>query len=374
MALKIGITGVKGIGNTHAKAYADDDLAELVAVCDVVRERADKTAAAYGVKAYYRLRDMLDAHPDLDIVDVSTGGDENGGWHYDPTMEALAASKHVLVEKPISNRIEEAREMVALADQMDCYLGCNLNHYFTEPAARADQLIADGKIGEPVFCLHRMGFPGGELSYKPGGGPNSEGFPYFHVKAFLAHPFAIMRHFCGDITHLQAFMERPGHRRRDTDLMVSVNSIHVRFASGCIGYLFSQRGDATMGLGGWWSLEVGGTKGTFCIENCVEKLTYFPSPGSAGAASPEKLGLGKAPPAEVFNSGVTEFSVTFPRRIHAFLEDVTNGVPKHRLRASGRDALATLEYTFAAIESFESGGALVRPHPLPRRQRRAEEE
>ncbi len=373
MALKIGITGVKGIGNTHADAYAKDDLAELVAVCDVVRERADKTAETYGVKAYYRLCDMLDAHPDLDIVDVSTGGDENGGWHYEPTMEALAAGKHVLVEKPISNRIEEAREMVESADEKDRYLGCNLNHYFTEPAERADRLFAEGKIGEPVFCLHRMGFPGGGFAYKPVGGPNAEGFPYFHVKAFLAHPFGIMRHFCGDITHVQAFMGRPGFRRRETDLLVSVNSIHLRFASGCIGYLFSQRGDATMGLGGWWSLEVGGTKGTFCIENCVEKMTYFPAPGADGSASPENLGLGQAPEPEVFHTGVRDFKTTFPRRIHAFLEDVANAVPKHRLRASGRDALATLEYTFAAIESFESGGALVRPHPLPRRQRRADE-
>ena len=67
----------------------------------------------------------------------------------------------------------------------------------------------------------------------------------------------------------------------------------------------------------------------------------------------------------VKSTGVTDFGTTFPNRIHAFLEDVTNGVPKHKLRASGRDALATLEYTWAAIESYEQGGVLVRPNPLP---------
>jgi hypothetical protein len=132
-----------------------------------------------------------------------------------------------------------------------------------------------------------------------------------------------------------------------------------------VGYLFSQRGDATMGLGGWWSVEVGGSKGTFCIENCVEKVTYYPVPGTEGAAEPENLGLGKSPDPVVHNTGVTDFGSTFPTRIHAYLEDVTNGVPRHKLRASGRDALATLEYTFAAIESHEQGGVLVRPHPLP---------
>ena len=44
---------------------------------------------------------------------------------------ALDKGKHVLVEKPISNDIGQAREMVAKATEEDLYLGCNLNHYFT---------------------------------------------------------------------------------------------------------------------------------------------------------------------------------------------------------------------------------------------------
>ena len=367
MALKVGVVGARGIGSQHANCHKKDELAELVAVCDVVLERAQKLAGELGVPAYASLREMLAAHPEIEIVDVCTGGDENGGWHYEPTMEALAAGKHVLVEKPISNRIEEAREMVAFAAEKDLYLGCNLNHWFTEPAARADALIKENKIGQQLYCLHRMGFPGGEFNYGgPDGGGNLGGFPYAHVKAFLAHPFSIMRHFCGDITHIQAFMDRPATRRAKNDLMVSVNSIHVKFANGCIGYLFSSRGDTTMGLGGWWSVEVGGSRGTFIIENCVEKFTYIPAPGSPDAVEdPGSTGVGKIPQTQVVNTGVTDFGMTFPNRIHAFLEDLTNKVPKHLIRASGRDALATLEYTFAAIESFENGGALVIPHPLP---------
>lgn len=360
MALKVGVVGIKGIGTTHATSYKKNPLANLVAVCDVVKARADKVAGDLGAKSYSTLKEMLAAHPDLDIVDVCTGGFENGGWHFEPAMEALDAGKHVLVEKPISNDIQEARDLVRFAETKDRYLGCNLNHYFTEPAAKAKQLIADGKVGEPVYCLHRMGFCGGEETYAPGGGPNFDGFPYAHTKAFLAHPFSLMRHFCGDITHVQAFMDRPASRRKHNDLMMSIASIHVRFMSGAVGYMFSSRGDVTMGLGGWWSFEMGGTKGSFCIENCVEKLTYYPTPKPG-----QSFGLGQQPTPEVTDTGVKDFGATFPNRIHAFLEDVTNKVSKHKLRASGRDALATLEYTFAAIESCEQGGQLVRPVALP---------
>ena len=364
MALKVGVVGCRGIGTHHAQCHAGDDLAELVAVCDVVKARADELGKKLGVRVYESLDDML-ANEDLDIVDVATGGNENGGWHFEPTMQALEAGKHVLVEKPISNDINEARQMVRLATEKDLYLGCNLNHYFTEPAEVARKYMDEGKIGEQVYCMHRMGFPGGVNTYGPTKSPNADGFPYFHVKAFLAHPFSIMRYFCGDITHIQAFMGRPSMRKSHEELMVSINSIHVRFANDAVGYLFSSRGDTTMGLGGWWHVEVGGTKGTFCIENCVEKCTFYPSPGSEGAAQPEKLGLGQTPGPVVHDTGNTDFGSTFPRRIHAFLEDVTNGVPKHKIRASGRDALATLEYTFAAIDSYEQGGVLLRPAPLP---------
>ncbi len=367
MALKVGIVGMRGIGETHAKAHSKDPLANLVAVCDVVKERADKAAQQFGVKAYYSLAEML-RNEELDIVDVTTGGPENGGWHFEPAMEALAAGKNVLVEKPISNDIADAREMVRFAQEKNVYLGCNLNHWFTEPARLARELMNAGKIGEQIYCLHRMGFIGGEAGYKYSAGGNLD-FPYAHLKAFLAHPFSLMRHFCGDITQIQAFCDRPSYRRKAGDLMVSVDSVHCRFESGAIGYLFSQRGDATMGLGGWWSFELGGTVGTFCIENCVEKLTYFPAP-----KPDEKLGLGEQPAPEVTNTGIKDFGATFPVRIHAFLEDVTNKVPKDKLRASGRDALATLEYTFAVIESYEQGGAVVRPHALPTLKRNPREQ
>ncbi len=355
MALKVGVVGMGGIGNQHSQIHKDETLSDLICVCDVNREKADAAAEKFSVPAYYSVKEMLNAHPELDIVDVTTSGYENGSWHYVPAMEALDAGKHVLVEKPISNEITEARDMVAFAAKKDLYLGCNLNHYFTQPADRAKALINDGKIVEPVYLLQKMGFNGSDYGYAGKGSPRWQK-PYSHTKAFLAHPFSIFRYFGGDITHVQAFMDKPGVRKTADDLMYSINSVHVRFENGCIGYLLSQRGDAMFGLGGWWSFEMAGSKGTFCIENCVEKLTYWEGPKAPGEAPPEPV---------VFNSGVTDFGSTFPNRIHAYLEDVTNGVPKEHLRSNGRDALATLEYTFATIKSFEEGGAVIRPEPLP---------
>ena len=137
-----------GIGNTHAKCYMADPLAKLVAVCDVIKEKADKAALEYGVEAFYSLKQMMDAHPELDLVDVTTSGFDNGSWHYEPVMQALDANFNVFVEKPISNNNDEAREMVITAQKKNLYLGCNLNHGFTAPADKARELVSQGKIGD----------------------------------------------------------------------------------------------------------------------------------------------------------------------------------------------------------------------------------
>jgi predicted dehydrogenase len=356
--LRTGLVGMSGIGNTHARAHLADPLSKLVAVCDVVKEKADQAAKTHGVKAYYSLKDML-KHEELDVVDVTTGGYENGSWHFEPALEALEAGKHVLCEKPLSNDIGEARELVRQAAVRKLYLGCNLNHYFTPTADRAKRYMDEGGVGELIYLLFKVGFNGGEETYGFNKSPRFNQ-PYAHMKAFLTHPLSVMRHFCGDISHVQSFSGKPGYRTNKGDLLVSINSVHVRFANGTVGYLLSHRGEATWGLGGWWSCEVAGSKGTFCIENCIEKLTYWPAikPG-------ERFGLGEGPKPEILDTGIKDFGETFPLRIHAFLEDVTNKVAIEHLRASGRDALATLEVIFAIIESYETGGALVRPHALP---------
>jgi predicted dehydrogenase len=365
MALKVGIVGFRGIANSHMPAYTNNPMAELVAVADSYPGRAKEEADKRGIRAYSSLTEML-ANEELDIVDVATGGLENGSWHFDPAMEAMEAGKHTLVEKPLSSDIFQGRQMVAKATEKNVYLGCNLNHYFTEPAERAKQYQNDGELGELVFCLAKMGFQGGEIAdYKGPGSPKVKDFPYFHLKAFLSHPLSVMRYFCGEVTHVQAFLNRPGFRRTAGDVLLSTNSVHLKFANDCVGYLLSQRADTSYGLGGWWSCEVGGTKGTFCIENCVEQVSYWKAHDKRGPGQPAHHEEGSENAPVVTKSGTQNFDETFTRRINAFLEDITNNVPKPQLRASGRDALAVLEQTFAIIESYESGGALVRPNPLP---------
>ena len=115
MALKVAIVGMGGIGNVHAGCYVKDPLAEIVAVCDIIKERADAAAAKYGCPAFYSVKSMLGSGIKIDCASMCTAGKENGGDHYQATMDLLNGGIPTLGEKPISNEIAKAKKMVALA-------------------------------------------------------------------------------------------------------------------------------------------------------------------------------------------------------------------------------------------------------------------
>ena len=119
MSLRVAIVGMGNIGNTHGGVYQKRSDVEIVAVCDIIRERSDKAAERYGCQGFYSVKEMLASGIKIDAVSMATAGVENGGDHYTPTMELLEAGFPVLGEKPISNDIEKAKEMVALAKEKE---------------------------------------------------------------------------------------------------------------------------------------------------------------------------------------------------------------------------------------------------------------
>lgn len=322
---RVAVIGAGNIGRIHASVYHQDPLARLVAVCDLVKEKADALAAQFGVRPYYSVKDLLQ-NEELDIVSVATAGPENGGHHYEPTMQALAAGVHVLVEKPISNNIREAREMVAFARQRGLYLGVNLNHRFVPHAARARRLIEEGQIGEILFVNMNLWIRN-----------PVESAPYFHLRALHPHSIDVMRYFAGDIRRVQAFFTKASHRQ-----IWSNASINMQFASGALGHL-----TGSYDMSPHHPIErceVGGTRGRFVLENVYERLIFYPHD------SPEAMVMGNS-----ILSGVAGFRETFRNRLHRFLEQVEARVPPDQIEGSGAEGLAAQEVIEAAIRSWETG-------------------
>jgi len=116
-SVKLAIVGVGNMGNLHARDVAALPNVELVAVCDVRRDRAGEVAALYGVRAYDDYRDLL-AGAGAEALLIATP-------HYDHTPISIAALRqglHVLVEKPIAVHARDARSMI------DAYQAARTEH------------------------------------------------------------------------------------------------------------------------------------------------------------------------------------------------------------------------------------------------------
>jgi predicted dehydrogenase len=326
--VRVGVIGMRSIGMTHAQVYKSDPLAKLVAVCDIIKERADETAAKLGVKAYYSISDMF-KNEELDAVSVATGGFENGSAHYEPTMQALEAGLHVLCEKPISNNIVHAREMVKKAKEKKVYFGINLNHRFVPPAEKAKSWIKEGKLGHLLLINMIMWIDN----------PN-ETSPWFHLRALHPHSIDIMRYFCGDVKRVHAFLNHAPGR-----ICWSNAQINMEFANGVVGHLTGSYDAAPRH--NLERCEVMGTEGRFVLDNCFVELTFYPRRS-------DELTVVK----NSIMGGLTGFNDTFRTRIHRWLEQMDAKVLRDQIDASGEDGLAVQEVIEAAIKSFEAGSVV----------------
>ena len=105
--VNLAVVGLGNMGVPHTRDIQTIENTQLVAVCDIKKERADDIAYQYGIKAYYNYHDLL-MDPDIDAIIIATP-------HYDHTPISITALKkgiHVLTEKPIAVHAKDAQKMI----------------------------------------------------------------------------------------------------------------------------------------------------------------------------------------------------------------------------------------------------------------------
>jgi predicted dehydrogenase len=181
---------------------------------------------------------------------MCSAGVENGGDHYVPTMELLEAGIPVLGEKPISNEIQKAIEMVGLAKKKNLRYGINLNHRFTPAALRAKEWVEAGRLGEINIINMTMWI----------NNPN-ESSPWFHMRALHPHSIDVMRYFGGDVAEVQALFKKGKGRQIWSNVQVN-----LLFKNGIIGHLTgSYDAGSSYGLE---TLEVVGSEARVVVRSC----------------------------------------------------------------------------------------------------------
>jgi len=143
--LKIGVLGAGHLGKIHLRLLNQSSKYELVGFYDPSKENAEKVSAEFGYKSFDTISDLITA---VDVVDIVTPTLS----HYHCAVDAIKAGKHIFLEKPISNTVEEAEHIIELAKEYNVKGQVGHVERFN-PAFKA---VKD-KIHNPMFIeTHRL--------------------------------------------------------------------------------------------------------------------------------------------------------------------------------------------------------------------------
>ncbi len=171
--VKVGVIGAGLIADfAHLPGYRANG-AEIVAVADVVESRAKAAQKKFEVKKAFKDYHDLLALPEIQAVSVAVPNH----LHAPIVLDALAAGKDVLVEKPMALNLAEALAMEDAAAKAGRVLMIGFNSRFRQDVVKLRRLIQAGDLGEVYFAstgyLRRRGYPSGWFTVKAesGGGP-----------------------------------------------------------------------------------------------------------------------------------------------------------------------------------------------------------
>ncbi len=142
-----GIIGCGGISGAHCHAVAESDRAEIVAVCDIKRDRAEKRSEEFGGDVYEDYNELL-AREDVDCVSICVPS----GLHAQVGIAAAKAKKHILTEKPLDITLPACDAFIQAAEENGVVLSCVFQNRYKQSTRLIKQLLEEGKLGQLLMA------------------------------------------------------------------------------------------------------------------------------------------------------------------------------------------------------------------------------
>jgi len=211
--LRVGVVGVGHIGSKHARIYSELPAADLVAIYDIDHARSEKIAAEYNAKAVASLNEFAGM---IDAASIATPTSA----HFSIARDLLAQGKHLLVEKPITEKTSDARELAHLAAQNALVLQVGHVERFNPVLSALEQRLTHPRFIE----AHRLS-------------------PYPNRSTEIGVVLDLMIHDLEVILHL---VDSPVENVDAVGVPVlsrgeDIANARLRFANGCIANITSSR-------------------------------------------------------------------------------------------------------------------------------------
>lgn len=211
--LRIGLFGVGHLGKIHLKCILATNCWELVGFFDPNDENADEVVRNFGIRRFFSEEDLLEVVDAVDIVTPTV-------FHFQIAEKALRAGKHVFLEKPVTETVEEGRKLVALAGESNLKVQVGHVERFN-PAFQA----LHNMILQPMFVeSHRLS------AFQPRGTDVSV------ILDLMIHDLDLVLHLVkSPVKHLSASGVAVLSHTPD------IANVRIEFENGCVANLTASR-------------------------------------------------------------------------------------------------------------------------------------
>jgi predicted dehydrogenase len=338
----VAIIGCGQVSDLHAAAYSGRD-ARIVALSDPDRQAAEAKRDRWGIPeatVYADYREALE-RSDVDIAEILVPHD----LHYEIAAAALAAGKHVSLQKPMAVTLDQADALVQSAGTASGLLRVFENFLFYPPVQRAKAIIDSGELGDIHTIVIRTIAGYSDTAWPPpkepwrfdpgrcGGSPMifDDGHHYFAMALYLAGPIA----------RVHTSVRHAGGYWVDIPAMVSwehgngiLGTWIVSYSPGL--YIHTQQYSAND------SIEITGSNGVLWVTRGHGHLTDLPA-----------VIVAKGRTMDYHDDLAAEWTVSFQRASQHFLDAIDASGPAV---LSAADAREVLRVAVAAGRSIETGG------------------
>lgn len=323
-AMRVGVVGVGGMGNVHARKYALMPDVELHAY-DRNPDRLDVYCAQFGARPAQSLNELVAT---VDAVDVCTPTDA----HRDVAMEAIEGGKAVLVEKPMARTVEECASLIEAASQAGVALMPGQVVRFFPEFEAAHTAVREGRVGTPAAVRTRRG------GKAPKG---SDMWFQDHTRSggllldLAVHDFDWMLWTFGPVRSVYSRSVRLGHPVEGAEYEGDYALTTLAFESGAVGHVETTWMDPA---GFRVTFEVCGSAGM--IEYDSRNVATLRIHDAAGSRQ---------------ESNMSPTDDPFYRELRLFVDAVVSGGP---MPVAPEDGMRAVAVSRAAIESAKSGMAV----------------
>jgi UDP-N-acetyl-2-amino-2-deoxyglucuronate dehydrogenase len=227
-AVKVAVIGCGRIAGHHCRSIAMADGVELLAVCDLVQEKAAAYGREFGVPHFVNYHEMFRAIPAINTVAIVTPS----GMHFEHATEILNLyRKHLIVEKPTFMKPQQVRDAFSLSESLGVQLFPVFQNRHNLAVRRVRQGLLDGELGRVRIAAVRVRWCRPQRYYdlaawrgtfsQDGGALTNQG----------VHHVDLLRYLVGNVRHVSAVMRTLGAQIEVEDAAVG----WLAFADGAMG-------------------------------------------------------------------------------------------------------------------------------------------